>query len=1229
MPPPVLDKVMRQAARHHAAGRVREAAAIYQQVLQKDPHHAAALHGLGVMAFQTGRPTAAEKLLVRALAADPLRVSAHDDLASLRLSLGRADEALAGYRHAIRLEPTYPLAHAHLGAALARLGQFEQAVSAYQRAVELGVLARRRRVAGIAVAPPFAAAAGRGDVPVLPPIDVAVPVRAADLAGLAEGAAPGIGRPAEPVVAWSAIAVDLGDPSRHTTAGDVEVEGKRELNGSELGVPQVADPAVTDSAVGGLADDGTPVANPTFAEPTQVDPIFAEPGVHEAITDPATDGEPVAADPPYPVHDTDRASGAWTVESDAGELASDRESQPVARPLVADVAAAGEAYVPAVAGAAAWDVPAEAGALLEPVADRVEARSNGSGGRHGWTAVGALSASAAADVVPPEVSPGDAQPPVVEAELGDPQADAPWAAALALPSPPSSVDGTAADTTAGVVEAGLTTSSSSGRFAESDAGSAFGEGSGMEIGGSAFVGGTLEVRNDDGEDAIATTTARMTTVEPPTGGPGSAAAAGDGGAFGIAMFAGGAANGALLLAGRPALPPIRPPNGGVGAPGGHVGRPAVAVARPAAGAMHRVAPSAGRVAVGSARGGDGVPRSSGEPVSSAAAFEGGGADGDIAADFVGSRRFAGPSDTDEPAAPGGLAPIPMSALEIPDADADPMVASRSLAKQLRKVRRTPAAAAQQALELHKEGTQFLRQRRVEEAIGVLRQLVELHPASARAHRDLGAAYLRADRLDDAQAALVRALELRPRFADAFASIGDVFHLQGKVDEAIACYRKALQLKPSAAKVHSNLLLTLNYHRKLDAKVIFAEHAKWADQHARALAAEIREHHNDPDPDRPIRVGYVSPDFRRHSVNYFVEPLLTARDRGAFHVTCYSDVIRPDDETDRIMTLCDRWRDARPLSDEELAKLVRDDEIDILVDLAGHTGTNRLGVFARKPAPVQVTYLGYPNTTGLGAIDYRLTDAAADPPGKTEPFHIETLVRLPHFLCYQPPADAPPVGPSPIAKNGFVTFGCFNVLAKVNPEAMGLWAKMMAVLPGSRLVMKDRLGTLAYPARRRYVQDIFAYHRVAADRLDLLGKEPDFGNHLSAYGKVDVMLDPFPYNGTTTTCEALWMGVPVVALAGTRHAARVGVSVLQAAELPELVAATPEAYARTAVALARDPQRLGQLRAGMRQRMSASPLLDAAAFTASLENAYRDMWQHWCRAPHDGGGMVDTLSLSDE
>ena len=361
------------------------------------------------------------------------------------------------------------------------------------------------------------------------------------------------------------------------------------------------------------------------------------------------------------------------------------------------------------------------------------------------------------------------------------------------------------------------------------------------------------------------------------------------------------------------------------------------------------------------------------------------------------------------------------------------------------------------------------------------------------------------------------------------------------------------------------------------------------------------------PPRRLRLGYVSPDFVHHAVSYFFEPVLTARDPAAFEVFCYSDAPVADAVTQRLRAASDGWRDIAGLSDERVAELVRADRIDILVDLAGHTARNRLLVFARKPAPVQVTWLGYPNTTGLAAIDFRLTEAVSDPLGLTEAWHSEELVRLPGtFSCYAPPPESPPVNALPALAAGQVTFGCFNNLAKVTPPALALWARVLREVAGSRLFLKSPgLADLETVARLR---EEFALHGIPADRLEFSGAELSVAAHLSLYHRVDVALDTFPYNGTTTTCEALWMGVPVVTLAGATHVSRVGASLLTHLGAPEWIGDAPEAYVARCRGLAADLPRLAVLRSGLRERMRGSPLCDAAGFTRGLEDALRAIWR---------------------
>ncbi|MFQ5545679.1 MAG: FkbM family methyltransferase, partial [Acidiferrobacterales bacterium] len=457
----------------------------------------------------------------------------------------------------------------------------------------------------------------------------------------------------------------------------------------------------------------------------------------------------------------------------------------------------------------------------------------------------------------------------------------------------------------------------------------------------------------------------------------------------------------------------------------------------------------------------------------------------------------------------------------------------------------------------------------------------------------------------------QALTLKPDFAEAHNNLGNALKEQGKLTEAIAAYRQALALKPDFTDAHSNLLLCLHYGADTEPAAVFIEHQRWAEQHALSLADTIDPHANDPTPNRRLRIGYLSPDFRTHSVAYFVEPLLAAHDRAGFEVICYANVVRPDSLTKRLQSLVHKWRNIVPLSDAEVADLVREDGVDILVDLAGHTGKNRLLVFARKPAPVQVSYLGYPNTTALATMDYRLTDAWADPPGHMENSYTEELVRLPHgFLCYRPPQDSPEVAELPALSAGHITFASFNNASKVNANVIGLWSKILRALPDARLIMKARpLGDVG--TRQRF-EELFEQNGVSTGRVELLGWASSTAEHLELYNRVDIGLDPFPYNGTTTTCEALWMGVPVIVLAGTTHAARVGVSLLSSVGLPELIADTPEAYVALAISLAGDLDRLQQLRAELRAKVARSPVTDETRFTRALEGVYRNVWHGWCQ-----------------
>jgi predicted O-linked N-acetylglucosamine transferase (SPINDLY family) len=312
-------------------------------------------------------------------------------------------------------------------------------------------------------------------------------------------------------------------------------------------------------------------------------------------------------------------------------------------------------------------------------------------------------------------------------------------------------------------------------------------------------------------------------------------------------------------------------------------------------------------------------------------------------------------------------------------------------------------------------------------------------------------------------------------------------------------------------------------------------------------------------------------------------------------------------------VCGNWRNILNLSDAEAANLIRSDAIDVLVDLSGHTANNRLLVFAAKPAPVQVTYLGYPNTTGMTAMDYRLTDALADPPGLSDELNVERLWRLPTCAwCYAPFENAPDVQPR---ASGPIMFGCFNAFAKINGSLVAIWAELLGRVAGSRLLLKSA-GAGTASAQRRLTEQL-AKHGISGDRIEMHGRIADSRGHLDLYGRVDVALDSYPYHGTTTTCEALWMGVPVVSLAGAAHVSRVGVSLLGNVGLPELVAQTPEQYVQIAADLAGDLPRLAELRRTLRGRMGQSPLMDAAGFAQGVEAAYRQMWRNWCEGKSAG------------
>ena len=488
----------------------------------------------------------------------------------------------------------------------------------------------------------------------------------------------------------------------------------------------------------------------------------------------------------------------------------------------------------------------------------------------------------------------------------------------------------------------------------------------------------------------------------------------------------------------------------------------------------------------------------------------------------------------------------------------------------------------------------------------------LEPDKPEVLVNLGSLYRDLGRTREAEDTLRRAIELRPDYANAHNNLGNVFRDEGRTQEAREAFLKCIEFDQQHWCAWSNLLFTSQNIGGLPAELLAKDARRFGEALRTAGIAGGKRHANDASPERRLRIGYLSPDFLTHSVSYFIEPILKHHDRRQVHVTCFANQSAIDPMTQRLQKLADDWHFVEDLTDDQLAALIEAQRIDILVDLAGHTAKNRLPMMARQAAPVQATWIGYPDTTGLAEMNYRLTDAWADPVGETDARHTEKLIRLPQgFLCYRPLPDAPELTDPPCLAGGAVTFGSFNSLSKVDPALVALWSRILKAVPGSRLMLKS-LALDAAGCREFYLQ-AFAEQGIERSRLTLIGKIPTMHEHLAKYSEVDIALDTYPYHGTTTTCEALWMGVPVVTLAGLRHVSRVGVSLLSQVGAGELIARDEAHYLALAVELAGDPQRLRTYRHSLRGMMASSPLCDAAGKTAAVEAAFRQLWRDWCAA----------------
>ncbi len=499
------------------------------------------------------------------------------------------------------------------------------------------------------------------------------------------------------------------------------------------------------------------------------------------------------------------------------------------------------------------------------------------------------------------------------------------------------------------------------------------------------------------------------------------------------------------------------------------------------------------------------------------------------------------------------------------------------------------------------------------SLALIERAIAADPCVSAFYSSRGLTCLRLWRLRDAVASFERAIEVDPQNAKAFLNLGAANLARGEVGEAVGSFREAIRLDPELDEARSNLLFALHYDPEINREALAAQAREWGRGHPIPPEQAARGHPNQPNPHRRLRVGYVSADFRNHPVGYFLEPVLAAHDRESVEVYCYSNHPRADDLTSRLRGLADHWQGIAGVDDDTVGDLIRADAIDILVDLSGHTLGNRLGVFAQKPAPVQATWIGYFDTTGLPTIDYLLADNMVCPPAG-DGYHVEQVVRLPEsYLCFAPRVSVD-VSPPPVLRQGHVTFGCFNRVAKINPAVIALWAEILRRRPEARLCLKD--GAFGDPIVRERLISRFATHGIDSGRLDLYGGSL-YPEYLSSYRLIDIVLDTFPFNSGTTAVEALWMGVPLVTLTGDRLAGRMATSHLQAVGLGDLAAAQPEDYVRTAIALADDVDRLVELRQTLRQRFTQSALGNGRRFTGTLEAAYRQMWKRWCQVRRAG------------
>ena len=486
--------------------------------------------------------------------------------------------------------------------------------------------------------------------------------------------------------------------------------------------------------------------------------------------------------------------------------------------------------------------------------------------------------------------------------------------------------------------------------------------------------------------------------------------------------------------------------------------------------------------------------------------------------------------------------------------------------------------------------------------------IALDPNFLAALNNLGSMYYNSLDYEKSFVLYERVLKLDPAHATSLNNFAGLLKHMGQLEKAMDYYRKSMLFAPDRDGAYSNMLLAMIYTASVSPEEIYEASVEFGKRFADPFL-RTRPMIRDKNPERKIRIGYVSPDLRLHAVNYFFENLLQNHNHDQFEIYAYSNVKTEDFVTERLKKEFDHWHNIRDKTDDEAANMIEDDQIDILVDMAGHTGDARLLIFARKPAPVQVSWLGYPATTGLKAIDYRITDHYAEPEGLTEHLNVETLWRLPQiFCCYAGHENNPEViDHPPFEDNGYITFGCFNNFSKVTDVVLATWKKILLAVPDSRLLLE--ISSAEIPRFQVSLDERLSILGIPQERVMVAPRRPE--NQFVLYNKIDIALDPFPCAGGTTSMDTMWMGVPLITLAGRHFVSRMGVTILNNVGLPELIAENTDEYVAKAVALANDHNKLRAVRHNLRDRVLASPLMDQKLFAKNMEDAYRQMWRKWC------------------